>query len=826
MGEKDSFLPSDQRLTGAANITAWILTITAILLSLGLDEFLKKQPEGLSAEAQKRWDLNTASDHARAYGHIAKNIADTAIQEEALHYRDECRPLHEFMTYLRTFQRGQSEINADLSALKWQTSDTIESFFKRGRALFNEMRRSCPGVLSETTFLDLMLNKLPESFTPASAALLLDSTKSINSACTYLKHWEAQMSIKDGSSRPNNTKNAKGAGASSSTVPAAGGAGSSSAPAASNLEMAFMAQVKPLIKDSINKALRAQGGVQKHQGGRSGGKSGGDRSRRGGYGGGGGSCSGDRDGNNQKRCFNCGSPYHLSPACPHGNGGGRHGDGRQGGGYGGHGGGHGGGRNDGGHNHNHNHQHQHNNNNNNYNYTCFPPPPPSPHIPSEAIFNQPVALVDVNHSNAFCGLKHDAYLLDSAATAHISNNKSHFTDLHPLPGGRSDVVMTGAGPLTVEGYGTVNVYDALGNGYNMKQVMFVPSSPVCLFSTIRLNMEGGTFSTTNHSATLMTENGTLKTYAKYKGIYSLLHLPAPEFHAALRDHGKAGATFETWHARFGHVGFSTLAKLLHGSYVAGLKLIGNILDKCTCRACQLGKFKKTPYPTQTRTFFPLEVLHTDICGPLPTSLNSKKYFITLRDRGTGYTLASCLAEKSEAASFIKQTIALLERKTPYKVKAIRLDRAGENISLDLRNWLKDRGIEIQLTATECSESNGTSERLNLTIMDRVRATLIHSNQPRLLWPWAVHHIVTAMNFLPYKSTNLTPHESLFGQKPDVGHLRPFGAKVDAWTPTQAQLDKLSPRASDGRLVGYVDGSTHMYQVGGESGSSEPSLSVC
>ena len=97
-------------------------------------------------------------------------------------------------------------------------------------------------------------------------------------------------------------------------------------------------------------------------------------------------------------------------------------------------------------------------------------------------------------------------------------------------------------------------------------------------------------------------------------------------------------------------------------------------------------------------------------------------------------------------------------------------------------------------------------------MDRLRATLAETNQPRLLWPWAVQHIVTAMNFIPFNHATKTPHEAMFGSKPSVNFLKAFGAKVVAWVPTQQQPDKLSPRGVEGRLVGYADDSTSMYKV--------------
>jgi len=98
--------------------------------------------------------------------------------------------------------------------------------------------------------------------------------------------------------------------------------------------------------------------------------------------------------------------------------------------------------------------------------------------------------------DAFAGLSSTDFLCDSAATCHVANNTSLFTELEPLPSGRNDHIMTGAGPLPAEGYGTVLVQDDREQAYMMKNVMYVPKSPVNLFSTTKFNQENGKFCTT------------------------------------------------------------------------------------------------------------------------------------------------------------------------------------------------------------------------------------------------------------------------------------------------------------------------------------------
>ena len=130
----------------------------------------------------------------------------------------------------------------------------------------------------------------------------------------------------------------------------------------------------------------------------------------------------------------------------------------------------------------------------------------------------------------------------------------------------------------------------------------------------------------------------------------------------------------------------------------------------------------------------------------------------------------------------------------------------------LKTWLNEKGIKHEVTTPESSQSNGVAERVILTIMNRLRATLVSSNQPRLLWPWLVNHIVEAMNYVPSTEESKTPHELLFGTKPSVSHLVPFGTAVASWKSNSSRVDKLVPRAKLGRVVGYHPQSTSMYQV--------------
>jgi len=272
-------------------------------------------------------------------------------------------------------------------------------------------------------------------------------------------------------------------------------------------------------------------------------------------------------------------------------------------------------------------------------------------------------------------------------------------------------------------------------------------------------------------------------------------------------------SLEYWHSAFGHIGYSSLFKMIKNAAVYGM----NVAESATrvvpqCIACIKGKFRRSAFPAADRPTEPLQQVHADVSGPHPEALNQHKYVCILRDKFTGYTMTRTMAEKSDSAAFIKYAISYLERNTPYKVKHFRTDGGGEFLGEELKSWLNDRGIHHGVTAPESSASNGVAERVILTLFDRVRAILVETNQPRILWSYIIGHVTHGMNYVPFSEQSVSPHEMMFGEKPNVSHLIPFGTKVAAWVPQQSRKDKLEPRGEVGRLVGYHPESTSMYQV--------------
>jgi hypothetical protein len=102
--------------------------------------------------------------------------------------------------------------------------------------------------------------------------------------------------------------------------------------------------------------------------------------------------------------------------------------------------------------------------------------------------------------------------------------------------------------------------------------------------------------------------------------------------------------------------------------------------------------------------------------------------------------------------------------------------------------------------------NGVAERMNRTLVELGYAMLITSELPEFLWEYAVAHVAYLRNhtYVKHLPTS-TPYQGWFGAKPDISHLREFGAPV--WVLLQGEKGqrKMLPKSKRRAYVGHDDG---------------------
>ena len=274
-----------------------------------------------------------------------------------------------------------------------------------------------------------------------------------------------------------------------------------------------------------------------------------------------------------------------------------------------------------------------------------------------------------------------------------------------------------------------------------------------------------------------------------------------------------------WHRRLAHAGYSTLAKLVRNHMADGINVPAEVFESALstiCEPCIMGKHARSPFGTSTtKTNKPLELLHMDLCTMPVRSLGGSKYFATVLDDYTSYSVVEPVAFKSDTTQFAIDTINNLETRTGQRVCTVRTDNGGEYVNNELNSFFKLKGITHETTAAYTPQQNGKAERLNRTLLEKVRALLADSSLPDELWAEALAYANYSRVRSPVSGKDATPWQLLFGRKPDISGLRVFGSLVYAQVPAELRR-KLDNTSQRGTMIGYGAG-TKAYRILLDSG---------
>jgi hypothetical protein len=150
---------------------------------------------------------------------------------------------------------------------------------------------------------------------------------------------------------------------------------------------------------------------------------------------------------------------------------------------------------------------------------------------------------------------------------------------------------------------------------------------------------------------------------------------------------------------------------------------------------------------------------------------------------------------------VRNTVARLELQSGKKLQAVITDQGSKYVNGEMAAYFGEKGVFHQTTARCSLEQNGVAERLNWVLMERARAMLIESELPDEMWAEAVVTANNIRNRTPVSAHGKTPWEAFYGKKPDVSHMRVFGARAFMHVPG-ALRHKLEPVSEKGRFVGY------------------------
>jgi transposase InsO family protein len=153
---------------------------------------------------------------------------------------------------------------------------------------------------------------------------------------------------------------------------------------------------------------------------------------------------------------------------------------------------------------------------------------------------------------------------------------------------------------------------------------------------------------------------------------------------------------ELWHHRMAH---------LHHGALGGLREVVtrvpqiNIENHDVCRGCALGKFTKASFPSSdTRSTGILDLVHTDVCGPMiQMSLSGCEYYLTFIDDYSRKTWIYLLNAKSEVFTRFQEFKALMENQSGKRIKVLRSNNGGDYSSRQFVDFCAQHGIRRDMT---------------------------------------------------------------------------------------------------------------------------------
>jgi len=149
-----------------------------------------------------------------------------------------------------------------------------------------------------------------------------------------------------------------------------------------------------------------------------------------------------------------------------------------------------------------------------------------------------------------------------------------------------------------------------------------------------------------------------------------------------------------WHRRLCHHHYRGIERMTTQQLVSGLLISSKLTPDPICEPCLSGKMHANPFPpSQSQTTCPLQLVHSDLHGPLPVRTHSGfRYWVSFIDDFTRFRVVFPIRAKSDTFEAFKAFKSYAENHLNAKIKALRDDKGGEYMSSAFLRFTTDAGI--------------------------------------------------------------------------------------------------------------------------------------
>uniref|UniRef100_W4VRQ4 Putative retrovirus-related pol polyprotein from transposon tnt n=1 Tax=Corethrella appendiculata TaxID=1370023 RepID=W4VRQ4_9DIPT len=412
--------------------------------------------------------------------------------------------------------------------------------------------------------------------------------------------------------------------------------------------------------------------------------------------------------------------------------------------------------------------------------------------------------------NLFCAVSaatNCGWYIDSAATTHLAGDSNLLINKRASAG---SVMAADGVKMEISEAGSTEIKSNCSSEIiTVENVNCIPELAVNLLSVSEIVKKGNTVIFKNQGAEIYNPKDELILTAHHSdGLFKV----EQSCQSAHFTDGSNISSYELWHRRMGHINRNSL-EALRNNLADGITF-SNQRSPDDCKTCSLGKqFRLKFNNSGSRAGEILEIVHSDICGPMETmSFGGNRYFLTFIDDKSRKIFVYFLKTKSqwEVCEKFQHFLNMAERQSGQQLKILRTDNGSEYVNHKFQEILSQKGIVHQKTNVYTPQQNGMAERNNRSIVEKARCMLADANLPKPFWAEAVNYSVYLLNRSPSSGTNKTPHEAWSGKKPNLQHIRIFGTTVMALIPKELRR-KLDFKSKEGKLLGY-DEHTKGYRI--------------
>ena len=393
----------------------------------------------------------------------------------------------------------------------------------------------------------------------------------------------------------------------------------------------------------------------------------------------------------------------------------------------------------------------------------------------------------------------DEWLCDSACSFHMCFRKEWFFNFTELDDGV--VYLADNQPCKIAGIGSINLKNHDGLTRVLTDVRYIPKLEKNLISLGTLESKG---------FTIIMQNGILKVVSgalvvmkgiRRNNLYLYQGSTAVGTAAAVSEANKVAEMSRLWHMRLGHAREKSLQTLAMQGLLKGAKTLK--LD--FCEQCVLGKQKRVKFGTAIHyTEGILDYIHTDVWGPTKTaSLEGKHYFVTFVDDFSRRVWVYTLKSKDEVFETYLVWKKMVENQTGRKIKVLQSDNGTEYRNDQFSIFCKKEGISRHFTVRDTPQQDGVAERMNRTLLEKVRCMLSNAGLGKQFWAEAVMYASHLINRLPSAALNGKTPLEVWSGKPanDYDTLHVFGSTAYY----HVKESKLDPRAKKALFMGVTSG---------------------